>query len=97
MRRFEYVGGGSEKFWEIDGAGAEVTVRFGRLGTNGQTQTKDLQTAAAATAHMAKLVAEKTKKGYIEVTSPSAAIYRWRMPVRCTIHSSDVSTLAASS
>jgi len=63
MRRFEYVGGGSEKFWEIDGAGAEVTVRFGRLGTNGQTQTKDLQTAAAATAHMAKLVARGHSPG----------------------------------
>ena len=26
MRRFEYIGGGSEKFWEIDRAGASVTI-----------------------------------------------------------------------
>ena len=33
MRGFEYVGGGSEKFWEVEQDGATVTVRFGRLGT----------------------------------------------------------------
>ena len=32
-----------------------------------------------------------------EVSSPSAAMWRSRMPVRCTIHSSDVSTIAARS
>ena len=32
-----------------------------------------------------------------EVSSPSAAMWRWRMPVRWTIHSSDVSTIAARS
>ena len=66
MRRFEYVGGGSEKFWEIDRDGASVTVRFGRLGTNGQTQVKNLASGGAAEAHVAKLVAEKLKKGYVE-------------------------------
>src|SRR5579863_2925550 len=32
-----------------------------------------------------------------DVVSPGAAIRRWRMPVRCWIHSSDVSTILASS
>jgi hypothetical protein len=32
-----------------------------------------------------------------EVISPSAAIWRSRMPVRCTIHSSEVSTVRARS
>ena len=32
-----------------------------------------------------------------EVSSPSAAIWRWRMPVRCAIHSSDVRRRPASS
>jgi hypothetical protein len=32
-----------------------------------------------------------------EVNSSSAAMWRWRMPVRCTIHSSEVSIRAASS
>ena len=66
MRRFEYIGGGSEKFWEIDRAGTSVTVRFGRIGTAGQTQVKDLGSDQAAGAHIAKLIAEKTKKGYVE-------------------------------
>ena len=73
MRRFEYVGGGSEKFWEIDVAGASVTVRFGRIGTAGQTQVKDLGTDQAAGAHVAKLIAEKQRKGYVECGSAPAA------------------------
>jgi predicted DNA-binding WGR domain protein len=73
MRRFEYVGGTSEKFWEVEREGTEVTVRFGRLGTNGQTQTKDLGTEAAATAHLERLVADKVKKGYVEGVASAAA------------------------
>ncbi|WP_439656630.1 DUF4132 domain-containing protein [Lentzea sp. HUAS TT2] len=64
MRRWELVADGSAKFWEIGQDGAAVTVRFGRLGTTGQTQTKELASAEAAGAHVAKLVAEKEKKGY---------------------------------
>ncbi|MCX2947906.1 WGR and DUF4132 domain-containing protein [Lentzea sp. NEAU-D7] len=64
MRRWELVADGSAKFWEIEQDGATVTVRFGRLGTTGQTQTKELASAEAAAAHVAKLVAEKEKKGY---------------------------------
>ena len=71
MRRFEYIGGGSEKFWEVDRAGASVTVRFGRIGTAGQTQVKDLGSDQAATAHVAKLIAEKVKKGYVENSAPA--------------------------
>ncbi|GHH35135.1 DUF4132 domain-containing protein [Lentzea cavernae] len=64
MRRWELVADGSAKFWEIEQDGATVTVRFGRLGTTGQTQTKELASAEAATAHVTKLVSEKEKKGY---------------------------------
>jgi predicted DNA-binding WGR domain protein len=66
VRRFEFVGGGSAKFWEISSQGAEVTVRFGRLGTNGQTQTKHLGSESAAAAHIATLINEKRAKGYVE-------------------------------
>lgn len=64
MRRWELVDGGSAKFWEIGRDGVDVTVRFGRLGTDGQTKVKSLADADAAEAHVAKLVAEKEKKGY---------------------------------
>ncbi|MFD4676284.1 DUF4132 domain-containing protein [Lentzea sp. NPDC058450] len=64
MGRWELVSGNSAKFWEVTQDDVTVTVRFGRLGAAGQTQTKELTSTAAATAHVAKLVAEKEKKGY---------------------------------
>ncbi|MBI3821559.1 MAG: DNA ligase [Planctomycetes bacterium] len=66
-RRFEFVAGSSDKFWEIQIAGAEVIVRFGRNGTNGQTSTKTFPDEAAARKHADKLVTEKIDKGYVEV------------------------------
>ena len=66
LRRFEFVGGGSDKFWEIQANGTEVTVRFGRNGTAGQTNTKSFPDAAAAQKHADKLIQEKTGKGYVE-------------------------------
>ncbi|SFQ96348.1 WGR domain-containing protein, predicted DNA-binding domain in MolR [Lentzea waywayandensis] len=76
MRRWELVSGGAAKFWEIGQDGAAVTVRFGRLDTHGQTQTKELASAEAAQAHVAKLVAEKEKKGYRAVGSAEVAAPR---------------------
>jgi WGR domain-containing protein len=59
MRGFVYSVGGSSKFWEIDRDGAVVTVCFGRIGTRGQTQIRQLASEAAAIAHVDRLVAEK--------------------------------------
>ncbi|MDX8054504.1 DUF4132 domain-containing protein [Lentzea sp. BCCO 10_0798] len=73
MGRWELVSGGSAKFWEVAQAGAVVTVRFGRLGAAGQTQTKELASEAAAAAHVAKLVAEKEKKGYQRTAEPASS------------------------
>ena len=56
----------SSKFWEISQDGNDVTVRFGKIGTHGQTQTKTFDDAAAAQKHAEKLIGEKTKKGYVE-------------------------------
>jgi len=65
-RHFEFVEGSSAKFWEVTAAGNQVAVRFGRIGTQGQTQTKTLSDAEAAARHVETLVGEKTKKGYVE-------------------------------
>ncbi|WNG58136.1 DUF4132 domain-containing protein [Archangium gephyra] len=81
MRRFEFVEGSSQKFWEIELQGTEFTVRWGRIGTNGQTQQKSFANTAKAQAEHDKLIAEKQKKGYSEVgggtntvvASPAAA------------------------
>ena len=64
-RRFEMSEGGSQKFWEVAVEGPALTVRFGKLGTAGTTQTKTLASAEAATKEADKLVREKTKKGYV--------------------------------
>ena len=69
MRRFELSDGKCHKYWEVASEGTSVTVRFGRIGTAGQTQTKSLADEAKARAELSKLVKEKTKKGYIEVVA----------------------------
>ena len=63
-RRFELVEGASAKFWEVSVSGAAVTVRFGKLGAAGQTQTKDHGSPETASKEAEKLVREKVKKGY---------------------------------
>ncbi len=60
----------SAKFWEIQLDGLEVTVRYGRIGTNGQAKTKSFADEAKATAHRDKLVEQKTPKGYSPATIP---------------------------
>ena len=56
----------SQKFWSIDVVGTDVTVNYGKLGTDGQTQVKNYSTAEEAEKAANKLIAEKTKKGYVE-------------------------------
>ncbi|OJH36128.1 WGR and DUF4132 domain-containing protein [Cystobacter ferrugineus] len=73
MRRFELVEGSSRKFWEIEAQDTGFTVRWGRIGTSGQTQQKSFPTAEKARAEQDKLIAEKQKKGYAEVGSAASA------------------------
>jgi predicted DNA-binding WGR domain protein len=46
-------------------AGDSFTVRFGRLGTVGQSQTKTFADEATAKREAERLVAEKLRKGYV--------------------------------
>ena len=66
-RRFEFTEGNSAKFWEVLVRGAEVTVRYGRIGSQGQTQAKSFADATAAQKHADKLIGEKLAKGYVAV------------------------------
>jgi predicted DNA-binding WGR domain protein len=68
-RYFEFIGGNSAKFWAVAASGNQVTVRFGRIGTAGQTQTKELTDAAAAVRHAEKLIVAKAAKGYRETVA----------------------------
>jgi predicted DNA-binding WGR domain protein len=68
-RHFEFVEGSSSKFYAVEVAGESVRVPFGRIGTAGQTQTKQLADAAEAQKHAEKQIAQKLKKGYVEQTA----------------------------
>ncbi len=67
-RRFEFVDGNSSKFWEVWVTGCQMCTRYGRIGSSGQTTTKDYANEAGAIKAMEKLIGEKTGKGYIEKT-----------------------------
>ncbi|WP_298952156.1 DUF4132 domain-containing protein [uncultured Methylobacterium sp.] len=76
MERYELVEGTSAKFWEAGIAGTTLTVRFGRIGTQGQSKDKTFPDAAAAVKEKDKLVREKTAKGYTRAgdgTAPAPA------------------------
>jgi predicted DNA-binding WGR domain protein len=66
MRHFEFVEGSSKKFWEILLDGSSFTTKYGRIGADGQETIKEFDSADKAKKEYEKLVAEKTKKGYVE-------------------------------
>lgn len=75
-RYFEFIGadssrasGQAEKFWEISLSKTEITIRFGKIGANGQTTLKTFPDAPTASREAEKLIAEKLKKGYVETGS----------------------------
>lgn len=72
MRRFEFKQGSSYKFWEIEVEGNSYTARYGKVGTEGQTQTKKFASADKAAAEAEKKIREKVGKGYIEVAAAAA-------------------------
>jgi predicted DNA-binding WGR domain protein len=47
-------------------SGSEVTTRWGKIGTDGQSKTKQFKDEAAAKKEYDKLIEEKTGKGYVE-------------------------------
>ena len=73
MRRFEFVGGGSAKFWTCKVEGGVFTIVFGRLGSDGQRKEKEFDDEDDAQAEMAKKITEKLKEGYVEVAVDGAA------------------------
>lgn len=66
FRYFESGRGGSAKFWAIRVHGRRYTVAFGRIGTQGRVQTKDLGNPGASKYTAERLVREKKTKGYRE-------------------------------
>ena len=74
MRRFELKDAKSNKFWEIHAEGVSLTTRWGRIGTAGQTKTKEFGDTDKASVEMNKQIASKVAKGYAEVKAPSTPV-----------------------
>jgi predicted DNA-binding WGR domain protein len=73
VRIFHYTDGNSHKFWSATVEDCVTVVRFGRIGTSGQTVTKRFPSEADARKSCDDLVARKLKKGYAEVAPEAAA------------------------
>lgn len=79
MPYFEFVGEDkdseaafSSKYWEIEQVGKKLTIRFGKIGTDGQLTVKEYESKEDAQKEYEKLIKSKTKKGYVEKPSPHA-------------------------
>ncbi len=66
--RLEYQEGASSKFWEIRQDGPYLTVRFGRIGSDGQSKVKKFASLDEAAAEGSKLIRRKSAKGYRPTT-----------------------------
>ena len=56
VRRFELVDEKSSKFWEVSHFRSVFTVRYGRIGTEGQTKDKDQGSADKTATEVEKLI-----------------------------------------
>ena len=83
--------GNPQTFFEVVVRNTVVEIRYGDVGTAGQTKTKDAGSAAAAQAEASRLVASRRRKGYADAvpssgrarrasttSSASPAPVRWR-------------------
>lgn len=75
FRHLKLIDGSSDKFWQIETNGNSHTVTYGRNGTDGQSKTKNFDSAESCLKDAEKLIAEKIKKGYsddgLAIVAPS--------------------------
>lgn len=72
MERFEFKEGSSSKFYEISLRESSITIRFGKIGTEGQLNYKVFDNQTEARKEYDKLIAQKIKKGYSKVSDDVA-------------------------
>lgn len=63
---FSEASGSAHKFYEATVEGCTLTLRYGRIGTEGQIQVKTFPTPDAAQTEAEKKLADKRKKGYAD-------------------------------
>jgi predicted DNA-binding WGR domain protein len=61
-----YMDAKSSKFWSVEQTGNSHTVKYGRIGTDGQSLTKSFPDEATAIKETEKLIKEKLGKGYVD-------------------------------
>ena len=69
-----YQDDSSNKFWKIVVEGNKHTVTYGRVGTAGQSKTKEFADEAAALKDANKVKASKIKKGYKEAAAKAMVV-----------------------
>ena len=72
-RELIYMDAKSSKFWNIQLAGSSHTVTYGRIGSDGQSATKEFASEELARKDAEKLVKEKLAKGYVEAAAEAPA------------------------
>ena len=63
-KHLEYKDEKSHKFWQIEVVENAFTVTYGKVGTNGQSKTKEFDNAEKANQEAEKVIKQKLKKGY---------------------------------
>jgi len=72
-RRFEFIGSGSSKFWEIEivdqrPGDCRLIIGWGRIGTRGQRKMFPFRSYRQASAEAERRIIGKLRKGYQDVT-----------------------------
>jgi predicted DNA-binding WGR domain protein len=65
-RKLVFQGETTRKFWSIEMDGATCTVRFGKVGSVGQSKSKTFGSTADCRKAVDKAIAEKLKDGYVD-------------------------------
>jgi predicted DNA-binding WGR domain protein len=69
IRYFEFRDDKSREFWEVRLDGCEVTRRWGRIGTSGQSRMNEFDSQEEALKDRDEMIAEKQSEGYVEVVA----------------------------
>ena len=80
-RHFINQEGDANKFWNIKTEGSVQIVTFGKVGTKGRETVKTFTSAYECEKESKKLMAQKIKKGYIEIKEGEAIPQKAEAPV----------------
>jgi predicted DNA-binding WGR domain protein len=90
----QVVEGGSKKFWRARVEGGSLYINFGRIGTAGQTQVKELGSETKARAELDKVAGSKRRKGYEDAGDAVAGAAPAAAPVLAVVPTEKAATAA---